>query len=176
MWGGPPASLRELGLYSGAPAADSGPMRLAMAAYVIVIGGIGEELGWRGFLADRLLRRHGRLRAATVVWVVWAAWHAPLFWIVESYRGLALPTVAGWLVGLWFGSYFLTWLYESSGRSVLIVALWHTAYNLATATEAGSGVPAAVATVLVVGVTASLLVRSRATGRATHRSSHLGEQ
>lgn len=172
--GGEPASLRELGRYSGAPSAARVPLLLVVAAYVIVIGGIGEEFGWRGFLAERLLRRCGRLRTATVVWVVWAAWHAPLFWVVESYRGFAVPTVAGWLVGLWFGSYFLTWLYESSGGSVLIVALWHTAYNLATATEAGSGVPAAVATVLVVGVTVSLLVRSRATGRPTPRKHHPG--
>ena len=59
----------------------------------------------------------------------------------------------GWFVGLFFGSVFLAWLIGAAEGSVLVVALWHTAYSFATATEAGAGGVAAVATMAVVAAT-----------------------
>ena len=56
----------------------------------------------------------------------------------------------GWAIGLFFGSVFLAWLVGAARGSVLVVALWHTAYNFATATEASAGSVAALATVAVV--------------------------
>jgi membrane protease YdiL (CAAX protease family) len=164
-WHGDPVPLRDLGLYSGAPAAG-GAGFVVLLGYVLLVNGYGEELGWRGFLAHHLLPRFGRLRAASLVWVAWAVWHAPLFLVVENFRDFGPGTTVGWLIGLWFGSYLLTWLYEAGGRSVLLVAAWHTAYNLSTATEATAGAAAAISTTLVMAVTIVLLFRSR-TG-ATH--------
>jgi membrane protease YdiL (CAAX protease family) len=159
-WGGDPVSLPDLGVYSGAPGAR-GLGLVLVAGYVLVVNGFGEELGWRGFMAHRLLPRLGRLRTASVVWLVWALWHAPLFLVVENFRDFGPGTTVGWLVGLWFGSYFLTWLYESAGFSVLIVAAWHTAYNVATATEATAGLAAAVTSTLVIVASLLLLLRPR---------------
>lgn len=163
-WRGDAVPMGDLGLYSGAPAAGTLASLLLVLAYVLLVNGFGEELGWRGWLAHHLLPRLGRLRAASVVWLVWAVWHAPLFLVVENFRAFGIGTTLGWLVGLWFGSYFLTWLYQSTGGSVLLVACWHTAYNLTTATEATAGLPAAVASTLVMVVTAVVLLRSRRAG------------
>jgi hypothetical protein len=44
----------------------------------------------------------------------------------------------------------LTWLYQGSGRSIAIVALWHATFNMVTATAAGNGAPAAAASTLVI--------------------------
>jgi len=165
-WEGDPVPLRDLGLYSGAPAVAPGAL-LLVAIYVLLVNGFGEELGWRGFLADRLLPRFGRLRTATLVWFVWALWHAPLFLVVENFRAFNLLTALGWLVGLWFGSYFLTWLYESTGGSVLLVAAWHTAYNLSTATEATAGLAAAASSTLVMAAAVVLLLRHTRGGDST---------
>lgn len=141
-WRNSPVPLSDLGLYSGAPGVQ-GAALLLVAGYVLLVNGYGEELGWRGFLAHHLLARYGRARTATLVWAVWATWHAPLFLVVEGFREFGAFTTVGWLVGLWFGSYLLTWLYQSAGRSILLVAAWHTAYNLSTATEATAGLAAA---------------------------------
>ena len=62
-------------------------------------------------------------------------------------------------IGIGFGSVFLTWLYASAGHSVLVVAVWHTAYNFTTATEASAGVAAAVASTAVI--LASVVILSR---------------
>lgn len=161
-WGGDPVPLRDLGLYSGASGVEGGAL-LLVAGYVLLVNGYGEELGWRGFLAHHLLPRYGRIRTASLVWLAWALWHAPLFLVVENFRDFGAFTTVGWLIGLWFGSYFLTWLYESTGGSVLLVACWHTAYNLSTATEATAGMAAAVSSTLVMIATLALLLRARRT-------------
>ena len=142
-------------LYSGAPKAG-----LAVVVYVLVINGFGEEIGWRGFLADRLLQTTSRGRTALIVWPIWALWHLPLFWVVASFRDFGVGGTVGWAVGIGFGSVLLTWLYQSAHRSILIVALWHTAYNFTTATEASSGIAAAVATTAVIVASVIILRRT----------------
>lgn len=168
LWGGEAPELAELGLYSGAPGFDGAGL-LVLLAYVLVVNGFGEELGWRGFLAERLLVGRGRVTTATLVWVAWALWHLPLFLVVENFRDFTLVTTIGWVVGLWFGSFFLTWLYLGSGRSVLVAASWHAAYNLSTATEATSGVSAAVSSTMVMAVTALVMVVSARRAAAERR-------
>lgn len=49
-------SAQSFWTYNGTPV-TVGP--LAVFLYVLVINGFGEEIGWRGFLADLLLRRQG---------------------------------------------------------------------------------------------------------------------
>lgn len=161
-------ALHNLALYSGAPSGE-GLALLLVLAYVLVVNGFGEELGWRGFLAHHLLPRYGRFRTASIVWLVWAGWHVPLFFVVENFRAFGPAGLVGWLVGLWFGSYFLTWLYESTGGSVLVVAMWHTAYNVSTATEATAGLVAAISSTLVIAAGVVLLVRSARHVPAAHQ-------
>ena len=139
--------------YSGAPhVAD--PAAVLLVAYVLVVNGFGEEVGWRGFLAEQLLFRTSRGITAVLVTIVWATWHLPMFWVVADLSALGAVQRVGWLVGLAFGSLFLTWMYDGAGHSILLVALWHTAYNLATATDAARGLPAALVSTaaMVVGV------------------------
>ena len=49
----------------------------------LVLGPLGEELGWRGFLLPALEIRMGWLGAAIVVGAIWIVWHAPL-WLFDS--------------------------------------------------------------------------------------------
>jgi membrane protease YdiL (CAAX protease family) len=133
---------------------------------VLVVNGFGEEIGWRGFLADRLLERHGLVATALIVAPIWAGWHAPMFWFVANLAGLGLGGTVGWLLGLTAGSILLTWLYLSSGRSIWVVSLWHTAFNFTTATTAATGVPAAAASTLVMAAAVAIAVGSRRRRRA----------
>ena len=57
----------------------------------------------------------------------------------------------GWFViGLTCGSIVQTWLYNRSGESILIVAVWHGTYNLVSGAEAAKGTIAAVVSTLVM--------------------------
>lgn len=131
--------------YSGAPR-----LGIATVLFVLVLNGFGEELGWRGFMVTRLRTARSLRDTSVIVWLVWGCWHLPLFWIVADFRDFGVVVTAGWVVGLFFGSVFLAWLVGTARGSVLVVACWHTAYNFATATGAGAGGVAAVATMAVV--------------------------
>ncbi|MFN3864093.1 MAG: CPBP family intramembrane glutamic endopeptidase [Erythrobacter sp.] len=153
----PPATAGDDPLaYSGAPA-----MGMFVIVYVFVLNGLGEELGWRGFLTDNLLPRLGPVKTSLAVWIVWAVWHAPLFFVVASFKELGVLGALGWLIGIGCGTLVLTWLYIASGRSVLATALWHVSYNFATATAAATALSAGVASALVFAVCIGLLLHPR---------------
>lgn len=116
---------------------------LAVWALLVVVNGFGEETGWRGLAIPVLQRTHGPLTASLDLTAFWALWHAPLFWILESFRGFGTGTLVGFFVGMACGAVLLTWLVNRSG-SVLVVAVWHGTYNLVAATEAARGTVAAV--------------------------------
>lgn len=48
--------------------------------------GFGEELGWRGYLLPKLMPL-GKLKAYTMVGVIWGLWHAPLILVGFNYPG-----------------------------------------------------------------------------------------
>ena len=95
--------------------------------------GIGEETGWRGFLLPHLQTRFSALKASILVSVVWAGWHIPMFLYNENLIAMGLMGTVFWVVGLMFGSVLLTWLYNSTGGSILMTAIWHGTFNLFTA-------------------------------------------
>ncbi|MFC4909714.1 CPBP family intramembrane glutamic endopeptidase [Actinomadura gamaensis] len=121
-----------------------------LVVLLVVVNGLGEETGWRGFLQLRLRTRMGFVPAVAVVTLVWAGWHLPLFWVLESFEGFGPGTLTGFLVGMFAGAVVLGWIVERTG-SVLAVACWHASYNLGSATVAARGsVAAAVTTVVMV--------------------------
>ena len=122
----------------------------AVVAAVIFVNGFGEEAGWRGFLAERLLPTQGRLRATLWVALLWSLWHLPLFWLNASMAALVGPVLIGWLFALVCGAFVLTQVYLATGHSILCVALWHAGYNMMVATEIGTGLPAAIVSTAVM--------------------------
>jgi len=88
---------------------------------------IGEEIGWRGFLLNGLLRRHSPLFATLIVAIVWAFWHSPLYFIpgMPSY-GQPFWAFALWVVPV---SFLLTWLWLGT-RSVWLATFMHGSSNI----------------------------------------------
>ena len=81
--------------------------------------------------------------------------------------------MVGWLLGLTAGSIVLGWLYNRSGGSVALVAVWHACFNMVSATAAASGLVAAVVTTVVM-VQAVVLVVAELVARRRGRPSVLG--
>lgn len=151
-------SLDGLGRYPGLPALGLP----AVFLLALVMNGFGEETGWRGWLQPSLQQRFGPWRGLFVLFGLWALWHAPLFLVVESFRGMGLPLLlGGWLPGLFAGTLVLANVRGLAGGSILAVALWHTLYNFTSATEAGSLLPA-VSTTLVIAWAVVIAVRRHA--------------
>ena len=149
----PPASgfLR----YSGTSATA-----VALVA-ALVITGIGEETGWRGYAQARLQRRHGPIRATLMVTAGWAIWHVPLFFLLASYSDFGPLMAVGWLIGLTAGGFVLTAVFNLTGGSVLAVAIWHATYDLGAGTDGGDGLIAPIMTACVIFWAVSLVQRQR---------------
>ncbi len=92
-----------------------------------------EELGWRGFVLDRLQERHNALVSSLIVGVVWSLWHLPLFFVADTYQaGLGVGTLTFWLFlfGVLPLSIPFSWIYNNTNRSTLAVILFHSMVNI----------------------------------------------
>jgi membrane protease YdiL (CAAX protease family) len=163
--GGSAPSLEEMGMIPGLPATSI----LVVWLYAVVVNGLGEETGWRGFLQPLLQRSFRPLTAVLLVSLIWAAWQLPSIWVLTSFEVISGPAV---LPVLWFGlaalSVVLAWVYNRSGASVLIAALWHGTYNLAAGTAAAQQGVNVVFTVFVfvwAGIIVWLQLRDQRAGR-----------
>lgn len=119
---GPAALAGELAPTSGA--AFWAPALMLVAFFVAALG---EELGWTGYLTERLERRLGETAAALLIGALWAAWHVvpflqadrPWDWIAWQ----CAKTVAVRVI--------MVRLYVGGGRSVFAVSLFHALSNVA---------------------------------------------
>lgn len=102
----------------------------ALPAYLIalvagiVLGPLWEEPGWRGFALPRLQAGYGPLIGTLVLGVLWALWHLPGYfggWLQGSPLALLVSSVAF--------SFVMTWVYNNTRGSILLMILLHASSN-----------------------------------------------
>jgi uncharacterized protein len=100
-----------------------------MWAFFIFPGSaLGEEIGWRGYALPRLQTGRSALSASLILAPIWGLWHLPL-WLT----GLPArtPTLyAAFLVSAFALSIITTWVYNSTGGSLLMVVMLHASANV----------------------------------------------
>jgi membrane protease YdiL (CAAX protease family) len=106
----------------------------------LVTYGFGEEIGWRGFALPRLQRTHSAARATLFLGLMWLVWHLPAFLYLDTLEAMGLWVLPGFAFGVLCAAVVFTWLYNSTGGSVLIVAVWHGLFDLLTASKAGQDI------------------------------------
>jgi membrane protease YdiL (CAAX protease family) len=145
----------DFAIYSGLP-----PLGLpAVFLLVLLFNGFGEETGWRGFALEPLQRRYGPVAGTLILAALWAGWHTPAFFVVETYRTMTLPVILGGFgLGICAGAIVLSRIAERTGGSILAAALWHALYNMTSATAASRGIIAAVTTTCVMVWATALLI------------------
>ncbi|WP_424005519.1 CPBP family intramembrane glutamic endopeptidase (plasmid) [Haloarcula salina] len=118
---GGPVNLSDLG---------SPFIYLFAMAWGTVWGGGQEDLGWRGFMLPILQDSYSALTSSAIVGIVWAGWHLPLFLnATTTHGGWPLSQQLLWMVSILAGSILWTWMYNSTGGSVLAVAVFHAGIN-----------------------------------------------
>jgi uncharacterized protein len=99
----------------------------------LVLFQLPEEIGWTGFLQDRWQDRYSPLKLSAMVAFPWAIWHLPDFFVDEGFGVDQLVTAPVFLVIefilLFFARVLIVWLYDRTGRSVLLVAIFHASFD-----------------------------------------------
>lgn len=93
-----------------------------LSAAAIFIGCFAEEIGWRGFLLPSLQKKHSPFISSIIVGVLWGVWHLNF---TGGILGFILYTVT--IIEM---SVLMTWLYNKSNRNLLLMVIWHFAFNI----------------------------------------------
>lgn len=91
---------------------------------------LGEEVGWRGYLQEKIIRKFGLNQGFILLGIIWGYWHLPI--IVMGFNFPDHPVLGALLLmplGTIFLGIFLGWLYVRS-KSIWVPALAHASANL----------------------------------------------
>ena len=84
----------------------------------------GEEIGWRGYILPRLQTKFNALTSTLILGLIWGIWHLPKFlshWNIIFF---------GWfMINILASAVVLTWIYNSTKGSLLLVVIAHAANN-----------------------------------------------
>ena len=102
---------------------------LVNAVYMLIFVTLGEEVGWRGYALPALQARYSALLASVILGVVWTVWHLPAFFNPDmSYSNLPFFLYLPFMVLV---AILITWLFNSTGGSVLMAMFFHAMINVA---------------------------------------------
>lgn len=65
------------------------PKTLPMMIPIHIFFALGEEIGWRGFLAPSMTAKFGYVKASILIGIIWGLWHNPFF--IERFYYLGAP-------------------------------------------------------------------------------------
>ncbi|MEZ4672554.1 MAG: CPBP family intramembrane glutamic endopeptidase [Anaerolineae bacterium] len=95
------------------------PELIPEAIFVLLVVGLGEEPGFRGFAIPQLQKRFSAITATLILAALGIVWHIPLIITGDSSWTIVPVIVAGYFI--------FTWLFNNTNGSVLIAMLFHTA-------------------------------------------------
>jgi membrane protease YdiL (CAAX protease family) len=108
---------------TGADVAMAGVALTTLPLMLLVNGPLGEELGWRGYLLPRLLRRHAPITATLLLLPLWIGFHLPLIVTAPDRFGI------WWALAVAGMAFTMTWLHLRTGGSVLLAIVFHAVAN-----------------------------------------------
>jgi uncharacterized protein len=125
-------------VYRGAPLVSLGlqwPLLLTVflpgALVQMILPGLGEETGWRGFALPRMQAAAGPVAASLVLGALHGLWHLPV--LFTPLLGPFTPGgLAAFVLTAMGGTFIYTWIFNRSRGSVLIAMLIHGASNSAS--------------------------------------------
>lgn len=88
----------------------------------ILIGSVAEEIGWRGFLLPNLQKKYTPFISSIIVGILWGVWHLNF---TGGIGGFFLYTVT--IIEM---SILMTWVYNKSHGSILLMSIWHLIISL----------------------------------------------
>lgn len=124
----------------GAPIPDSPfleelstqPNTIPLIVFLYFLQAGVEEIGWRGFLQEKLGRMFSLPFSTLLTGGIHTIWHLPLFWVVGTNQ-MKMGFGQDFLIFIVFviaSSVITAWCYYGNKRSIMAAALLHTLGNL----------------------------------------------
>ena len=88
----------------------------------LLIPGVGEEFGWRGFALQRLQHTTTPFKATLVIAFFHLLWHMPTYWLGQGMHNVPMIWAAFFLLP-W--TILFTWAYNKSKGSILVSVFFH---------------------------------------------------
>jgi membrane protease YdiL (CAAX protease family) len=102
---------------------------MLVASIIGIIFAFGEELGWRGFLQNKLFARMRMIPGVIILGLIWGFWHLPAN--LMGLQPTANPKLSAFVLFPIFTICFstiLAWFYVKS-KSIFLVSFLHSANN-----------------------------------------------
>jgi membrane protease YdiL (CAAX protease family) len=140
LWPGLHLSANLVSMAVGAPVPPSElagqmagqPVMILAVPLLYFLQAILEDIGWRGYMLERVLRSSSPSKTSLIVGLSHSFWHLPFFFVVGTNQmkmGLGLDFWLFVLQATAF-SFYATWCYLDNGHSTLSAILLHTIANL----------------------------------------------
>ncbi len=123
---------------------------LPTAGLWLLTFGLGEEVGWRGFVLPRLQADRPAFAASLLLGVLWAGWHLPALFYRDTYIAMGWMVIPMLLTVAAVGAVVYTWLYNGTGGNLLWLVLFHGLFDFFSVWEGGIIGAGPVMTVLMV--------------------------
>ena len=141
----------------------------------LVLTAVLEEFGWRGYAQDSLANRFSWFKASVIFGIVWALWHLPLFFILNTYQHGILKMNPWYMVNFFVGippmAVLFTWVYVKNSRSILACMIFHFFVNFLQEQIAMTQVTKCVETAVVYIIVTAIVLANKEMFFETH---HIG--
>jgi len=110
----------------------SQPNTIPLVIFLYFVQAGVEEIGWRGYLQEKLGQKMGPAPSSLLVGLIHTLWHLPLFWMVGTNQ-IEMGFGIDFLIFIAFvisSSVFSAWCYYGNQRSIMAATLLHTTSNL----------------------------------------------
>jgi uncharacterized protein len=107
------------------------PVIIFLLQMPLLIGMVGEELGWRGFALPKLLEKYDPIISSILLALPWIFWHIPLS-VFQEWTG-NIPLVhflLRYTLLIFPLTVIFTWFFQKTKGSILLVIVFHRAFNL----------------------------------------------
>jgi membrane protease YdiL (CAAX protease family) len=90
---------------------------------IVIVGGIGEEIGWRSFLQTTLEKRFSVLASSIIVGTMWGLWHIDRWGLGITFMSvMVLETVSN--------SIIMAAVLKDTKNSIIISTMLHASFNI----------------------------------------------
>jgi len=97
--------------------------------FMIIVTGLAEEPGWRGFALPHLQAHSTAIRSSWILGIAWGVWHIPFsVYLFGDQPAVLAANLVALTVGIVGWTIVITWIYNST-ESVLLVIVLHGWFN-----------------------------------------------